>query len=327
MQTALTDLLGIEQPLVLAPMGTWANVSLAAAVSNGGGLGTFGAVGRLMGLTAQVVRDNLAALSDLTDRPIGAGFITQLIPESPENLDIVLEAGVPVVLFSFADPTPYVGLARDAAATVVCQVYSFEAAQQAVDAGADVIAVQGDEAGGHGGRGNLLPFLTRVLDAYPNVPVIAAGGMSNGRSLAAVLAAGAVGAWVGTAFLAAVEATNVTPDHLAALMASDGTDTMRNRVFDILLSASFRGQEFPEGVEFRARPIPLMAEWDGREDELRERVAELVPAFRAGFFATPDYSPLMYGQGARSVTETLPAAEIIARMVGDAERCLARVAG
>jgi nitronate monooxygenase len=114
MHTPLTDLLAIEQPLVLAPMGTWANVSLAAAVSNGGGLGTFGAVGRLMGLTPQVVRDNLAALSDLTDRPIGAGFITQLIPESPENLDIVLEAGVPVVLFSFADPTPYVGLARDA---------------------------------------------------------------------------------------------------------------------------------------------------------------------------------------------------------------------
>lgn len=84
--TPLTDLLGIEQPLVLAPMGIWANVSLAAAVSNGGGLGTFGAVGRLMGLNAQVVRDNLAALSDLTDRPIGAGFITQLIPESPENL-------------------------------------------------------------------------------------------------------------------------------------------------------------------------------------------------------------------------------------------------
>ena len=321
--TRLTERLGIEHPMVLAPMGLWSEVSLAAAVSNGGGLGTFGAAGRLMGLSEQYVRDTIAALRDRTDKPFGAGFITALIAENPANLDIVLEAGVPVVLFSFHDPSPYVPLAKEAGATTICQVQSFAAAQVAVDAGADVIAVQGNEAGGHTSGLNLVPFLTRVLDAFPDVLVIASGGVTNGRALAAVLAAGADGAWMGTAFLAATEAAAVHSAHVEAILGSDGTDTIYSEVFDILLEASYRGNNFPAGVALRSRPLPFIAQWHGREAELRERLEEVVPAFKAGFrTGAPDFSPLMYGQGARSVERQQPAERIIADISDAAERRL-----
>lgn len=325
LRTRVTERLGIEAPIVLAPMGFWSERSLAAAVSNGGGLGTFGAAGRTMGLTEQHVRDTITELRDRTDRPFGAGFITQLIAENPANLDIVLEAGVPVVLFSFADPTPYLALARQAGATTVCQVQSLAAARVAVDAGADVLAVQGNEAGGHTGQQHLLPFLVRVLDAFPEVPVLAAGGISDGRGLAAVLAAGADGAWMGTAFLAAEEAAAVQPEHRRAILESDGTDTIFSRAYDLVVERGFGGVSWPEGVGFRTRSFRLAEEWDGREDELVRRVAEVAPAFRQGVRSgDPDYVPLIYGPGAGTITGVRPARRIIEEVTADAARRLGR---
>ena len=306
-------------------MGSWSEVSLAAAVSNAGGLGTFGAAGRFMGLTEQYVRDTISSLRDRTDKPFGAGFITQLIAENPANFDIVLEAEVAVVLFSFADPTPYLALANQTSTTTICQVQSFEGAKLAVDAGTDILAVQGNEAGGHTGRQNLLPFLVRVLDAFPDVPVIAAGGITNGRSLAAVLAAGADGAWMGTSFLAATEAAAVQPAHLDALLASDGTDTVYSEVFDILLAAGFKGPAWPDGIAFRTRNMALVDRWQGRERQLRAQLDDVLPTFRSGLRSgDPDCTPLIYGQGAATVHRQQPAADIIREVTLDAEHRLSR---
>jgi nitronate monooxygenase len=325
LRTRVTEQLGIEHPVVLAPMGFWSERSLAAAVSNAGGLGTFGAAGRTMGLTEQYVRETIAELRDRTDKPFGAGFITQLIAENPANLDIVLEEGVPVVLFSFADPTPYLALARQTPVTTVCQVQSFAAARVAVDAGADVLAVQGNEAGGHTGEQHLLPFLVRVLDAFPDVPVLAAGGITNGRGLAAVLAAGADGAWMGTAFLAAEEAAAVEPVLREAILASDGTDTIFSRTYDLVVSAGFGVAPFPDDVAFRTRRFRLAEEWDGREDQLLEHIDEVAPAFRAGVRSGDlDYSPLPYGTGAGAISGVRPAREIIEDITADAAQRLAR---
>ena len=325
LRTRVTERLRIEAPIVLAPMANWSERSLAAAVSNAGGLGTFGAAGRVMGLTEQYVRDTIAELRERTDRPFGAGFITQLIAENPANLDIVLEEGVPVVLFSFADPTPYLALAQQTATTTICQVQSFAAAQVAVDAGADVLAVQGNEAGGHTGEQHLLPFLVRVLDAFPDVPVVAAGGISGGRGLAAVLAAGADGAWMGTAFLAAEEAAAVEPVLRDAILASDGTDTIFSRVYDLVVTAGFGAAPFPEGVGFRTKRFRLAEEWAGREDDLLAHIDEVAPAFRAGVRAgDPDYTPLIYGPGAGAITAVRPAREIIEEITGEAARRLTR---
>jgi nitronate monooxygenase len=319
LHTRVTDRLGIDVPIVLAPMGPWAEPSLAAAVSNAGGLGTFGAAGRLLGQTEEYVRNSITALREHTNKPFGAGFITQLIPENPPNLDIVLEAEVPVVLFSFGDPTPYIALAKQTPATVICQVQSFDDARIAIDAGADILAVQGNEAGGHTGSHNLLPFLTQVLDAFPDTPVLAAGGMSNGRALAAVLAAGADGAWVGTALLAAEEAAFVQPVHREAMIASDGNDTVFSSAYDIMYTAGFRFPAWPEGVAFRTRRFPFVERWLGREDELPAQAAALVSEFRAGVRAgDPEYQALIYGEGARSVTGSKPARQIIDDLITDA---------
>ena len=325
LRTRVTERLGIEAPIVLAPMGNWSERSLAAAVSNGGGLGTFGAAGRVMGLTEQYVRDTIAELRERTDRPFGAGFITQLIAENPANLDIVLEEGVPVVLFSFADPTPYLALAQQTSATTICQVQSFAAAQVAVDAGADLLAVQGNEAGGHTGEQHLLPFLVRVLDAFPDVPVVAAGGISGGRGLAAVLAAGADGAWMGTA----------VPGRRGGRRGRAGAARRDPRLrwhgHDLQPCLRPRGhRRLRRGALPRRCRLPHQALPTGRgvggpggrapRGHRRGRAA-----FRAGVRAgDPDYTPLIYGPGAGAITGVRPAREIIEEITGDAARRLAR---
>ncbi len=325
METRLTSLLGIRHPIVCAPMGPWSERELAIAVSNGGGLGTFGAAGRKLGLTERHVRDTIAAIRDRTDAPFGAGFITQLIAEHPANLDVVLEAGVPVVLFSFADPSPYLPLVHQTDAVAICQVQSFEAAQRAVDGGAHALCVQGNEAGGHTGTHNLLPFLCQVLDAFPGVPVLASGGITTGRALAAVLAAGAEGAWMGTAFLVAEEAAAVEAELRDAILASDGRDTTYGTAFDIMYEA-IAGLSWPDGVALRSRRYPFAETWQGRDAELRERLPELIGDYVARLRERdPAVTALLYGEGAGALQAVRPAAEIIERIVEDASDRLRRL--
>ena len=306
-------------------MGRWSERELAVAVSNGGGLGTFGAAGKVMGLTEAYVRDTIAAIRDRTDAPFGAGFITQLIAENPGNLEVVLEAAVPVVLFSFADPTPYLRLVHQTDSIAICQVQSFEGAQQAVDGGAHVLCVQGNEAGGHAGSHNLLPLLCQVLDAFPETPVLAAGGITSGRALAAVLAAGADGAWMGSAFLVAEEAAAVEPELRNAVLGSDGRDTIYSSVFDIMFTA-MTGLEWPDGVELRCRRYPFAEEWHGREAELREQIPEILGDYVAGMRdRDPAVTALLYGEGADALRSVRPAAQIIESIVIDAAERLAKL--
>ena len=179
---------------------------LAAAVSKTGGLGTFGGTNDF---GPAWLREQIALIRSQTDRPFGVGFITQLIERDPTNFEIVLEEQVPAIVFSFTDPQPWLILAKDAGATTICQVQSAELAELAVRAGADLLLAQGNEAGGHTGQMNLLPLLVDLVERYPDVQVLAAGGITSGRALAAVLAADAHGASLGTAMLATPEAVEV----------------------------------------------------------------------------------------------------------------------
>lgn len=306
-------------------MGRWSERELAIAVSNGGGLGTFGAAGKVMGLTEGYVRDTIEAIKDRTDAPFGAGFITQLIAENPGNLDVVLEAGVPVVLFSFADPTPYLRLVRQTDSVAICQVQTFDGAKQAVDGGAHVLCVQGNEAGGHAGSHNLLPLLCQILEAFPQTPTIAAGGITSGRALAAVLAAGADGAWMGSAFLVAEEAAAVEPELRDAVLESDGRDTMYSPVFDIMFTA-MTGLEWPEGVALRSRRYPFAEQWHGREEELRPQIPQILGDYVGGIrVRDPAVTALLYGEGAGALRSVRPAAEIIRTIVMDATDRLRRL--
>ena len=317
LRTRVNEVLGIEHPVLLAPMGRWAEASLALAVSEAGGLGSFGAWAS-MGIDEEYVRGAIAQIRAGTDKPFAAGFATHHIPLSRPQLNAVLEEEVPVVMLSFADPTPWIPMIHDAGSTVVCQVQSFDAARQAVDAGSDVICVQGASAGGHTGNESLLPLLIQVVETFPDVPVVASGGVTSGRSLAAVLAAGAEGAWMGTAFLVASEALFTEPPGLVeAILASDGRDTIRSGAIDVLFNAWGSDRPpWPDGIAMRSRTNPFVEEWHGREAILaadRERVAGYVERL-----SEPDFFPMLYGEGAGAVTTSQPASAILSGLINDA---------
>src|SRR2546428_4947210 len=204
----------LDSPLMSAPMAMPPGGRIAGAVSKAGALGSFGGVHQTNG--PDWLRDEIAHIRSQTDRPFGVGFITAFIPMFPTLFDAAVEAKPNVIAFSFGSLGSYAEKAKAAGAKVMCQVQSMSHAREAVAAGADVLVAQGNEAGGHTGTMNLLPLLVSIIDAYPEMPVLAAGGITSGRALAAVLAAGADGAWLGTALLATPECIEVTDTYKEA---------------------------------------------------------------------------------------------------------------
>ena len=324
LRTRAAEVLGVELPFVLAPMGRWAEASLAAAVSAGGGLGSFGAWAS-MGIDEAYVRQQIEQIRSTTDRPFAAGFTTHHIPKSRPQLSAVLELEVPVVLLSFDDPGPWIPMMHEAGSKVVCQVQTYEGAAQAVDAGADVLCVQGSSAGGHTGEASLLPLLIRVVERHPETPVIAAGGITSGRALAAVIAAGGEGAWMGTAFLVALEAGFQQPGLVDAIVSSDGRDTIRSASTDVLFNAWGSDRPpWPRGIALRSRRNALTDEWHGREAELerdKDRISEYLDRFQT---MDPDVFPMMYGEGAGEISGQASAANIMASLADEAMTLLRR---
>src|SRR5215216_4796979 len=199
--TRICDLFGVEHPILNAPMGGGtAGAALAAAVSEAGGLGLIG--GTTLGSRApDWLREQIGAVRERTDKPFGVGFISSF-PDLEALIAVALEERVPVLAHSFADPSPYIDAAHEAGAKVLVQVQTLAQALTAARAGADAITAQGTEAGGHTGYSAALPFVPAVIDAVSGIPVIAAGGIGDGRGLAAALMLGAEGAWIGTRFVA-----------------------------------------------------------------------------------------------------------------------------
>jgi nitronate monooxygenase len=249
--------------------------------------------------------------------------LTHHLPDSEPNFVAALDEQVPVMLFSFADPTPWVRRAKETGVLTICQVQSMEDAALAATAGADVLAVQGNEAGGHTGRANLLPFLVQAIEAFPAIPVIAAGGITSGRALAAVLAAGAEGAWMGTLFTAVVEADELSPLHKEAVVASDGRDTVYSAAYDIVSDRAFGGPPWPARIATRAKLNPFLQQWLGREAALTEHADELVGDMRRAYrSADPALMPLLYGEGAGAITTVRTSREVVTEICADAGRLL-----
>ena len=298
-----------------APMSNHSGGQLAAAVSLAGGLGTFGGTNDF---GPEWLREQIAYVRGRTDRAFGVGFITQLIEYNTANFEIALEERVPVFVFSFADPGPWVPRAKEAGALTVCQVQSLELAQQSVDAGADVLLAQGNEAGGHTGGMNLLPLLVALVERYPDVPVLAAGGITTGRALAGVLGAGAEGASLGTAVLPTPEAVEVPDSFKDRIVLSDGQDTTFTRVYDLLGT-----RPWPAGIAGRVYRNRLVKEWDERDAEIlanREELASDVAAARAN--ADTELSAVYMGQGAGHVNAIRPVAEVVKEICEGAEGIL-----
>src|SRR5262245_13914044 len=220
METAFTRLLGIEHPIVQAPIGGMTNPRLAAAVSNAGGLGTLA----ISWMSPPDIRRAIAETRSLSDRPFGVNLVLAW-PES-ERLAAALESGIRFVSFSWGDPTPYVGAVHDAGAIASSTVGSAEEARRHVEVGIDVIVAQGWESGGHvQGEVAALPLVPAVVDAVSPAPVVAAGGIADGRGLAAVLALGASAAWLGTRFVMSDEATPL-PEYRERLAQAGEADTV-----------------------------------------------------------------------------------------------------
>jgi nitronate monooxygenase len=314
--TFLTRTWGLRIPIIGAPMSPQAGGRLAAAVSTSGGLGM---IGVSYGQSVEQLEDDVAEVRRLAgDRPFGIGLMTWAMAERPELFEAALRAQPFAIAMSFGDPAPYAARIREAGAHLVSQVQDRRSALVAEAAGAAVIVAQGTEAGGHTGAVGTLPLLQIVLDAV-RVPVVAAGGIATGRGLAAVLAAGAQGAWVGTPLLVAEEARNSARAR-QQLLDADETETILTAVFDV-------AQGIPWPTQFRARALrnPFAIEWDGRDASLAGDVdarSRFGRARQAEDYATAN---LYAGQSVGLLERVEPAAEILRRIGEGAEACLRAV--
>jgi nitronate monooxygenase len=305
-ETALTRLLGIEHPILLAPMGSAAGGRLAAAVTNAGGLGLVGSGYA----SADTIRKELAEAGNAR---VGVGFITWALDKNLAALDLALDARPAAVMLSFGDPTPYVGRIKGAGCKVICQVQTLAQAGEAAAAGADIIIAQGRDAGGHSGttRGTM-GLVPAVADAVAPIPVVAAGGIADGRGLAAALALGAVGVLMGTRFTASRESLWDQAMKNATL-AAGGDQTEQTRVFDVV-----RGAPWPAIYPGRALRNAFSARWHGREEALAADQPEQEAAYLAT--ASEDFATRVVwtGEGVDLISDIPTASEIIARIIAQA---------
>lgn len=313
LSTAWARRAGLRVPIVNAPMGGVAGGRLAAAVTKAGGLGMIG-----MGSAGSpaLLALELAQLGEISR--FGIGLVDWVIRGRPDLLEAALAARPALLSVSFGTDLSWVDRAHAAGILTATQVYDREGALRAQGAGVDVLVARGAEGGGHGAPTlTTLPLLDLVLDVA-SVPVLAAGGIASPRSLAAVLAAGADGAWLGTCLSACAE--TLTGEHARqALIAAAGTDTVATRVFDI-------GQRLAWPAQFPSRVLrnDFVGRWAGREDTLAGDPgagAELT----AGIAADDQHiAPVDAGQGVGMLTASRPAGEVIDQLCAGAAALLSR---
>ena len=311
-RTALTEALGLEYPTILAPMGSVSGGRLTAAVSNAGGLGL---VGGGYG-DPSWLREELSLARDEAQQPWGVGLITW--HATHEIVELALGYEPRVFMLSFGDPRPHVPVIKEAGCRLICQVQDIEGALKAEAAGADFIVAQGTEAGGHGSaRASTLPLVPAVVDAVSPTPVLAAGGIADGRGLAAALMLGAQGALMGTRFYASLEALGHERVK-ERIVAARGSETRRTRVFDVV-----RGFEWPEGYTGRALSNRFLERWDGREAELAAALDTEREIFREAMREGDTETAMVWcGEAADLISDVPAASELVRRIGAETEACL-----
>jgi NAD(P)H-dependent flavin oxidoreductase YrpB (nitropropane dioxygenase family) len=332
LRTRLCELLGIDVPIIAAPMGpVITDLELAAAVSNAGGLGiiSFG------GYPPPALKERIRKLRTLTSRPFGVNILLNgprlPLPESAW-VDACIEESVPVLSFFWGDPTPYVEKAHRAGVKVCDQVGSVSAARRAQRAGVDFIIAQGVEAGGHiAGTVSTMVLVPRVVDSVSPTPVVAAGGIADGRGLAAALALGAEGVVLGTRLLATTEC-NAHERYKQRVLAASEEDTVRTTLFGNgwpnaphrTLRTAFVEQWFAEekrGSENRSdEPVIGQVTLGGMRVPL-QRFATIPPARDAE--GDIEAMAFLAGQSAGLVQQIKPAGDVIREMVQQASEILA----
>jgi len=327
MQTALTRALGIEHPVVQAPIGGLSNPRLVAAVSNAGGLGMIALTWHDVDAARSAIRD----IRKLTDKPFGANLI--LAWPQADRLKAVLDEGVRIVSFFWGDPASLLPVVHAAGAVAMLTVGSAVEARAAVDAGVDIIVAQGIEAGGHvWGEVSTMALVPAVVDAVGRTPVIAAGGIADGRGLAAVLALGASAGWMGTRFVASEEA-GAHPEYLARILKARETDTLHSSLFDGgWPDAPHRTLRNETTSAWLAAGRPPRGARPGEGDVLATLAGGEVKRYdsssaKADLEGRIGELSLWAGQGVGLVHDVLPAAEIVRRTIEEAEHSIATLAG
>lgn len=331
MKTALCHLLGIEHPIIAAPMGPdLTGPDLVAAVSNAGGLGVLQA----QFCPPPVFREEIRRVRELTDKPFGVNLILHFPAE--DQVAICLEERVPVLSFFWGDPTPYVERAHAVGVRVFHQVGSVADAQRAVAAGVDVIIAQGAEAGGHvAGEVSTMALVARIVDAVAPRPVAAAGGIGDGRGVVAVLALGAQAAVLGTRFLASAE-SRAHPKYKQKVLEAAEEDTVRTILF---------GHGWPNAPH-RTLRTPFVQQWLGQEARGQESRPDEPPVGQTiiggqpmpvlqfmGFPPNRDASgdiesmDLLAGQSVGLIRQIKPAGQIVHELVEEARLIISQRLG
>jgi enoyl-[acyl-carrier protein] reductase II len=314
LRTPICDLLGIQHPVLLAGMGGVSYAEVCAAVSAAGGFGALG----MAGVSPSGIRDQMRQVKDLTDKPFGVDLLTAQPDSLTKAVDIIIEEGAKAFIAGLGVPTPILTRLKEAGLVVMSMCGTVRHARKAEEAGCDVVICQGTEGGGHTGRVASVALWPQVVDAV-RIPVIAAGGVIDGRGLAAALAFGCQGVWMGTRFIASKEAhaAQVYKDRIVAMADEDTTIT---RVFT--------------GKTLRAIVNETTKAWEGRDAEIKPfamQVLESAQAGRLGPIAgkvddvNADVECLPAGQGGGGIHDILSCQEIVDRTMAEAEAVIARL--
>ena len=315
LKTPLCDLLGVEHPILLAGMGGVSYAELAAAVSNAGGYGVLG----MAGTSPDFIRQQMRQVKTLTDKPFGV----DLLAASPESLtaavDIIIEEGATSFIAGLGVPMPIMDKLKAAGLKVMVVCGAVKHAVKAEQAGCDAVICQGGEGGGHTGLVGTLPLVAQAVDAV-KIPVAAAGGLYDGRGLAAALALGAQAVWMGTRFIASREA--------------HAGDLYRQTILDTADDATIRTRCY-SGKPMRVMKNAYVEDWESRPGDIQPFPAQAMTSIRNQAMGgiggqieglDPDKSCFAMGQSAGGVHEVLPAAEIVARIMAEAHAAIGRLA-
>ena len=317
LKTPLCDLFGIEVPIILAPMGTCTSAELAAAVSNEGGLG---GIGTLFRTTAAIKRD-IDTVKKLTNRHFAINHIPQTL--DPEAFRYTLEAQPRVISFTLANPGDLVRQAHDVGSLAMLQITTVAQAVEGAELGVDVIIAQGSELGGYCGDVSTMALVPQVVDAISPIPVVASGGIFDGRGIAAALMLGAAGVNLGTRFIASKEAP--APERWKqAIAAAKSEDAIK---VEVLNDISPLPGTVGFGTVLRSLHTDFLDEWSAKRDEARRErdrlKQEIVSTTQAG---RPDATLLTAGQTVGGIIDIPPVSEIMRRLVAETEAALRKAA-
>jgi len=315
LRTPLCDLLGIEHPILLAGMGGVSYAELAAAVSNAGGYGVLG----MAGTSTRFIQEQMQKVRTLTDKPFGVDLLAATPDALTKAVDVIIGEGASSFVAGLGVPMPIIEKLKNAGLKVMVVCGAVKHAVKAEQAGCDAVICQGGEGGGHTGLVGTLPLIAQAVDAV-KIPVVGAGGIYDGRGLAASLALGAQGVWMGTRFIASVEA-HAGDEYRRAIVEAKDEDTIRTRCYS--------------GKPMRVKKNSYVEDWEGRPGDIQPFPQQAMISIQNQAMGgiggqveglDPDRSCFAMGQSAGGVHDVLPAGEIVRRIMAEANTSISRLA-